>query len=794
MLAPVSQMKFSKNRFGVRTATAVAAWLCAAQAAWALEPFKVQDIRVEGLQRVEAGTVFASMPLRVGDDYSDDKGAAAIRSLFALGLFKDVRLEANGNVLVVVVEERPTIAGVEFVGTKEFDKEALQKAMRDVGLAEGRPFDKALADRAEQELKRQYINRSLYGAEVVTTVTPIERNRVNLTFSVTEGDAAKINDIRIVGNKAFSESTLKKQFDQDTGGWLSWYTKSNRYARSKLNADLETLRSYYLQRGYLDFRIDSTQVAISPDKQKISLVVNIHEGEKFVVSGVELAGDYLGRDDEFKSLVKIRPGQAYNADLVAETTKAFSDHFSNFGFAFARVEAVPEVDRENNRVAFVLRAEPSRRAYVRRIQVAGNDRTRDEVIRREFRQFESSWYDGDKIKLSRDRVDRLGYFTEVDVDTQEIPGSPDQVDLVVNVKEKPTGAVTLGAGFSSAEKVSLSFGIKQENAFGSGNYLGLDVNTSKYNRTLVVSTTDPYFTQDGISRTVDAYYRTSRPYSGDVYVGDDLVKSEDLYKIVSKGASVRFGVPFSEIDTVYFGVGVEQTKIDQGVYMPIQYREYGDKNTTGIPLTLGWGRDSRDSALAPNSGRYQRFNAEWSPAGDMNYVKANYQFQQYLPITKAMTFAVNAELGWGKGLGGKSYPIFKNFYAGGLGSVRGFEQGSLGPRANQYIGVNGAVENYASGSYSYLGGAKKAVMNFELIAPFPGAGNDKTLRWFTFVDVGGIYGENDPIRADELRASAGIGLSWISPLGPLRLAWANPIRKKNGDELQKLQFQIGTSF
>lgn len=787
-------MKFSKNRFGVRTATAVAAWLCAAQAAWALEPFKVQDIRVEGLQRVEAGTVFASMPLRVGDDYSDDKGAAAIRSLFALGLFKDVRLEANGNVLVVVVEERPTIAGVEFVGTKEFDKEALQKAMRDVGLAEGRPFDKALADRAEQELKRQYINRSLYGAEVVTTVTPIERNRVNLTFSVTEGDAAKINDIRIVGNKAFSESTLKKQFDQDTGGWLSWYTKSNRYARSKLNADLETLRSYYLQRGYLDFRIDSTQVAISPDKQKISLVVNIHEGEKFVVSGIELQGNYLGRDDEFKSLVKIRPGQAYNADLVAETTKAFSDHFSNFGFAFARVEAVPEVDRENNRVAFVLRAEPSRRAYVRRIQVTGNDRTRDEVIRREFRQFESSWYDGDKIKLSRDRVDRLGYFTEVDVDTQEIPGSPDQVDLVVNVKEKPTGAVTLGAGFSSAEKVSLSFGIKQENAFGSGNYLGLDVNTSKYNRTLVVSTTDPYFTQDGISRTVDAYYRTSRPYSGDIYVGDDLVKSEDLYKIVSKGASVRFGVPFSEIDTVYFGVGVEQTKIDQGVYMPIQYREYADKNTTGIPLTLGWGRDSRDSALAPNSGRYQRFNAEWSPAGDMNYIKANYQFQQYLPITKAMTFAVNAELGWGKGLGGKSFPIFKNFYAGGLGSVRGFEQGSLGPRANQYVGVNGAIENYASGSYSYLGGAKKAVMNFELIAPFPGAGNDKTLRWFTFVDVGGIYGENDPIRADELRASAGIGLSWISPLGPLRLAWANPIRKKNGDELQKLQFQIGTSF
>ncbi|KAB2894598.1 MAG: outer membrane protein assembly factor BamA, partial [Burkholderiaceae bacterium] len=389
-------MKKHINRLGVRTASALAALVFASQAAWALEPFKVQDIRVEGLQRVEPGTVFASMPLRVGDDYNDERGAAAIRALFALGLFKDVRLEANGNVLVVVVEERPTIANVEFAGTREFDKDTLQKAMRDVGLTEGRPYDKALADRAEQELKRQYINKSLYGAEVVTTVTPIERNRVNLTFTVSEGEPARIKDIRVVGNKAFSESTLKGLFDQDTGGWLSWYTKSDRYSRAKLNADLETLRSYYLQRGYLEFRVDSTQVAISPDKQDISITVNVTEGERFVVSGVKLEGNYLDREDEFKSLVTIQPGEPYNADKVAETTKAFSDHFGNFGFAFARVEAVPEIDRENNRVAFVLRAEPSRRAYVRRISVSGNNRTRDEVIRREFRQFEASWYDGDK--------------------------------------------------------------------------------------------------------------------------------------------------------------------------------------------------------------------------------------------------------------------------------------------------------------------------------------------------------------------------------------------------------------
>ena len=771
-------MKKHFNRLGMRSATALAAMVLAAQAAWALEPFKVQDIRVEGLQRVEAGTVFASMPLRVGDDYNDEKGAAAIRSLFALGLFKDIRLEANGNVLVVVVEERPTIAEVNFAGTKEFDKDTLTKAMRDVGLADGRPFDKALADRAEQELKRQYINRSLYGAEVVTTVTPIERNRVNLTFTVSEGDPAKINEIHIVGNKAFKESTLKDLFDQDTGNWMSWYTKSDRYARNKLNADLEALRSYYLQRGYLEFRVESTQVAISPDKQSIGLTVNVHEGDQYVVSGVKLDGNFLDRDDEFKSLVKIKPGEPYNADQVAETIKAFTDYYSNFGFAFAKVEAVPEIDRANNRVNIVLQAQPSRRAYIRRISVSGNNKTRDEVIRREFRQFEASWYDGQKIKLSRDRVDRLGFFTQVEIETQEVPGSPDQVDLMINVVEKPTGSIQLGAGFSSAEKVSLSFGIKQENVFGSGNYLGLDVNTSKYNRTMVVSTTNPYFTDTGISRTYDLYYRTTRPYYDDA-----------AYKIITKGASVRFGVPFSEVDTIFFGAGVEGNEIRPGSYMPGIYSEYCGGTTasntgcskTGIPLTLGWSRDNRDSALAPNAGRYQRLNLEASFMSDMRYMKANYQVQQYIPLNKKYTIALNGELGWGKGIGGNPYPIFKNFYSGGLGSVRGFEQGSLGRRDT--VNTNLA-----------LGGTRKLTLNGEFMVPFPGAGNDRTLRLFTFVDVGNVWAEGESMELNSLRASTGIGISWISPLGPLRLAYAQPIRKESGDRIQKLQFQIGTSF
>ncbi|MGH8458055.1 MAG: outer membrane protein assembly factor BamA, partial [Nevskiales bacterium] len=510
----------------------------------------------------------------------------------------------------------------------------------------------------------------------------------------------------------------------------------------------------------------------SPDKQSIAITINITEGERFVVSGIKLEGNYLGKEEEFKSLVTIKPGEPYNADSVAETTKAFTDYFGTFGFAFARVDATPEIDRVNNRVAFVLQAEPSRRAYVRRVNVAGNNRTRDEVVRREFRQFESSWYDGDKIRLSRDRVDRLGFFTDVNVDTQEVTGTADQVDLTVNVVEKPTGNLQLGAGYSSADSVSLLLGIKQENVFGSGNYLGIELNTSKSNRQLVLSTIDPYFTADGISRTIDVYDRTSKPLTGQ---GGD-------YSLKTRGASIRFGVPFTENDTVYFGSGYEALTIVPGTNLPVSYQTYANQfgfKSDSIPLTVGWSRDNRDSALVPTTGRYQRVYGDWGVAGDIKFVRANYQIQQYIPLNKQFTIALNGELGWGKGLNGQPYPLFKNYYSGGLGSVRGFEQGSLGPRD---------TSNLSSG------GPKKLTLNAEVIAPFPGAGNDRTLRLYGFVDAGNVFGEKERYRLNDLRASAGIGISWISPVGPLRIAYALPIRKMPGDRIERLQFQIGTSF
>ena len=745
--------------------------LVAAPSVRAAEPFVVDDIRIEGLQRTDPGTVFASLPFRVGDTYSDEKGAAALRALFATGLFKDVRIEIDGKVLIVVVDERAVIAAVTFVGLKEFDNDTLSKALKDSGIGEGLPFDRALIDKAEQEIKRQYLTRSLYGAEVVTTITPLERNRVNVSFTMTEGDAAKIREIRIVGSKVFSESTLLGLLEQTTGGWLTWYTKTDRYSRSKLNADLETIRAYYTNRGYLEFEIDATQVTISPDKQDISITISVREGQRYVVTAVKLEGNFLGKEEEFRRLVRIRPGEPYRSEDVATTTKLFGDMFGVYGYAFAKTQSRPEIDRATGQVAVVLQADPQRRVYVRRVNVAGNNRTRDEVVRREFRQFESAWYDGGKIKLSRDRVDRLGYFKDVEIETDEVPGTADQVDLTIKVTEKPTGNLLIGAGYSSSDKVSLTASVKQENVFGTGNYLGIELNTSKSNRTVVLSTVDPYFTIDGISRAVDVFYRTTKPINS----------QGEAYELVTPGATVRFGVPFSEFDTVFVGLGFESTRIAGNVTNKSyrDYRELYGASSSAIPLTLGWARDERDSAISPTRGRYQRVNLEWSIAGDVRYLRTNLQYQHYFPITNRFTLGLNSELGWGKGLGNKPYPIFKNFYGGGLGSVRVFEQGSLG--------VVDVTNNY-------IGGNRKMNVNAELYVPVPGGGNDKSLRLFGFMDAGNVWGENEKIDAKQIRASAGIGLSWISPVGPLKLSWGTPLRSQPSDRIQKFQFQIGTAF
>jgi len=779
-------MKLYSERFSLpffpRRVIAAAAFAMVYGHAYAAEPFEVKDIRVEGIQRTEAGTVFNYLPLKVGETYTDEKGTAAIKALYATGLFKDIRIEVEGNVLVVAVEERPSIATVTFSGEREFEKDALIKGLKEIGVGETHIFDKSLVERAEQELKRQYLSHGLYGVQITTTVTPIERNRVNIAFAIDEGDAAHIKQIKFVGNKVFSDSELLKQIKLSTPGWFTWYSKSDQYSKQKLSGDIETLKSFYLDRGYLEMQLESTQVAISTDKKDIYITVNISEGEKYTVSDIKLEGEMLGRDQELANLMLLKKGEVYSGQKLTDSTKRISERMGNFGYAFANVNANPEINREKKEVAFTILVDPGKRVYVHRINVSGNTRTRDEVIRREFRQYEASWYDGEKIKRSRDRVDRLGYFKEVTVETPEVVGSSDQVDVNLAVTERPTGNLTLGAGYSQYEKFTINAGIQQDNAFGSGDSIGVQVNTSALNRAIVVSHTDPYVTDDGISRTVDVYLRTTRP---------PLTNNGD-FNVRTLGSKVNFGVPFTEFDRVFFGIGVERTKVQTYKNVPgfndspLLYQEYVDQfgngqeaDTTSFPLTVSWARDSRDSVLTPTRGQYQRANFEIAPVGTLRYYRAVYQNQYYRPIASWITLALNGEFDYGRGLGGKPFPVFKNFYAGGIGSVRGYLTSTLGP-----TDVNGDP----------LGGASRVILNGELHFPFPGASKDAGLQWFTFFDGGNVFADREKVEFKQLRYSAGLGISWISPVGPLKISYAEPLNAQPTDQKERFQFQIGTGF
>ncbi|MDH2236922.1 outer membrane protein assembly factor BamA [Pigmentiphaga sp. GD03639] len=741
--------------------------------AYAFDPFVVRDIRVEGIQRTEAGTVFGYLPVKVGERFTEEQATQAVRALYGTGFFRDVRIEVENDVVVVIVDERPAIAAISFNGMREFESANVLKSLAEVGFAEARIFDRALLDRAVQELKRQYLARGKYSVEIVPTITPLERNRVGITFDIFEGDVARIAGIKIIGAKAIRESELLDLLQLTTPGWLTWYTKADQYSRQKLQGDIETLRSYYMNRGYLEFNVDSPQVTISPDRKDIFITLSITEGDKYSVSDVKLAGDLLGLDDELNKLITVKPGETFSAEKVNASSKAITDYLGKLGYAFSNVNATPQVDREKKTAAITFFVDPNRRVYVRRVNIGGNTRTRDVVIRREMRQLESAWYDAGKIQLSRDRIDRLGYFQNINIETPPVPGTPDQIDVNVNVQEKPTGMINLGAGFSSTDKVVLSAGISQDNIFGSGTTAGLELNTGKTYRTIAISQTNPYFTQDGISRSTSLYYRTLRPLS--INTGD--------YRIKTMGASLTFGVPFTETQRVFFGTALEANDIDIYDSSPQRFIDY--VNTFGarsnaVIFSVGWSNDRRDSALAPTRGTYQRAAGETSLFGDLRYYKASYQHQYYWPITRSMTLALNGQVDYGKGFGGRPYPLLKNVYAGGIGSVRGFDGGSLGPRDSK----NG----------DSLGGAKRVIANAELLLPFPGTQQDRTLRWFLFADAGNVYADEENINLGQLRYSAGIGLSWQSPIGPLKISFGKALNAKPQDRTQSFQFQIGTGF
>jgi outer membrane protein insertion porin family len=745
-----------------------------ATSASAFDPFSIKDIRVEGIQRTEAGTVFSYLPVKVGDTMTDEKAAAAIKALFATGFFKDVRLEIEGQVLVVVLEERPAIASLEFSGLKAFKSEDLKKSLREVGLAESRIFDRAMVERAEQELKRQYLAQGHYAVQVTTTITPLERNRVGVNFSVVEGDIAKIKQINIIGAAAVSEADLLDLMALRTPGWLTWYSKNDQYSKQKLSGDLEKLRSFYLDRGYLEFNIDSTQVSISPDKQDIYITINITEGERYSVSSVKLAGQLLLPEEELTKLVQVKPGEIFSREKMTDTTKAISERLGNEGYAFANVNAAPELDKEKRLVAFTVFIDPGRRVYVRRINVTGNTRTRDEVIRREMRQVESGWYDGEKINKSRTRVDRLGYFDEVTVETPPVAGTTDQVDMDIKVKEKPTGNIMLGAGFSSAEKVTLSGSVQQQNLFGSGKHIGVQVSTSKSNKVLSLSHTDPYFTVDGVSQGFDVYTRKT----------DSSTLAVGSFGSDSIGGGLRWGLPIAEDDYLNFGLSADRTTLKVDANSPLRYQDYVTRfGATGNTIlgTFGWQKDGRDSLLMTTKGVYRRAVLEAAlPGSTATYVRATYQHQQFFPLDRKLTLALNGEIGIAKSYGNKELPFFKNFYAGGIGSVRGFDSSSLGPRD--------PATNEA------LGGDKRVIGNAELLFPVPGMGQDNSLRLSAFVDAGNVWGYDTKFSFGTMRYSAGVALAWNSPMGPLKFSYGIPFNKKADDKVQSLQFQMGSVF
>ena len=744
-------------------------------AAFAIQPFVVRDIRVEGVQRTEAGTVFSYLPIKVGERMDDDKAAQSIKALYATGFYTDVRLEVENDVLVVFVVERPAIAQIEITGAKEFSKDNLKDGLKTAGISEAKIFDRSLLDRAEKEIKRQYTSRGFYSSKVSTTVTPLERNRISLTFTIEEGEPSRIVDINIIGAKKVTESALLKEFEQTTSGWFTFFTKDDQYSKQKLSGDLEKLRSYYLNRGYLDFNVDSTQVSIAPEKDKIFITIVITEGEIYKISDVKFSGELKITEAEMRSLLLFKAGETFSRQKIVDSVKAINDRLGNDGYSFANINPVPERDTVAKTASFTMFVDPGRRVYVRRINVQGNSRTRDAVVRRELRQLEAGWYSIDKINRSKERLERTGFFEEVTVDTPAVPGSNDQVDLNVTVKERNTGSLQFGVGYGSGpDRLTVSASVSQANIFGTGNQLSFRVNSSKISRAYEVSYLDPYWTADGISRGIDFYERELNTAS--LNTGD--------FRSRAAGAGVRFGVPVTEYDAVNFGLGWERTSIGLDSFSPQRYFDYverfGAKSDT-IRGTLGYARDTRDSIYFPKRGYLLEFGIETGlPGGDLKYYRAQAKAQYLRPIWGPITLSLNAELGIANGFGGKPLPFFKNFYAGGVDSIRGFQTGTIGPR------------DFFTGEFT--GGNKRLVGNVEVLFPMPGVKAEKSVRLSVFGDFGYVWGADQKLLLGDLRYSTGIAVSWFSPVGPLKFSLAKPFGVKPNDRIERFQFLLGKVF
>ncbi len=764
------------------------------QTVLAVETFVIDNIVVEGLQRISAGTVFNYLPVKVGDRLDERAISQSIRELYKTGFFKDIRLEKQAGTLIVSVLERPAISDIEFEGNKDLDSEELSKALKQIGFYEGRVYDKAVLLRVVDELKRQYYARGKYAVRIDAKVTPLERNRVGIKIDVSEGRVTLINQINIVGNKAYETDDLLDEFELTTPTLFSFYTKTDQYSKQKLAGDLEKLRSYYLDRGYINFKIESTQVAITPDKKHIYITINVSEGQKYTIKEVKLAGDLIIEPKEIFPVVAIQKGQYFSRKHITQTSEAIVDLLGKAGYAFSNVNPIPQVDNDTKEVTMTFFVDPGSRVYVRRINIIGNTNTSDEVIRREMRQFENSWISTADVDRSRARLQKLGFFKEVSVETPAVPGASDLVDVVYSVEEQSTGSINAGLGFSQSQGLILNFSVAQNNFLGTGDRYAVAANTSDANTIYSFSTTDPYFTDDGISRTYRASWRET-----------DLAE-ENLsnYATDNVNVGIGFGVPINEFDRIGFAFDFENTHIDlpddltSTSYNILKFvADEGDDFNT-LRFSANWSHDSRNKAIFPTRGAYQRFSGDLAlPGSDLQFYHLNYVQQRFFPLSKNMTFMLKGNIGYGDTIGGDSFPPFERYYAGGMNDIRGYKSNTLGPRddvPHDIPSIGGRPAFVLQPTGDPLGGQLKVIGNAEMILPIPFVKDSSAYRLSGFFDMGNVFATASDFEFKELRYTTGLAGAWLSPFGLLRVSIAAPLNEKDQDETETFQFSFGQQF
>jgi outer membrane protein insertion porin family len=737
------------------------------------DSFVIEDIRVEGLQRISPGTVFNFLPVKVGDEMTDSDAKGIIRSLFKSKYFNDIEVKKQDGVLVIVVQERPAISSIEFVGNEDLDSDELLKSLSAIGFAEGQVFQQAQLETVELELERQYFSRGKYGIDIESNVTPLSRNRVAVRISISEGAIATIGEINIVGNNVFDDDELLDELESTTGSWLSGFTNDNQYSRQKLSADLETLRSFYQNRGFADFAVESTQVSITDDKKQVFITINLSEGEQYRIKDVRLAGKLIVAEEELFDLVTIHKNAIFSRKAIAKSSENLTNRLGDDGYAFANVNAVPNIDKEARLVSLTFFVDPGRRAYVRRINIAGNTKTRDEVLRREFRQQESSWISTVNVENSKTRISRLGYFEDVNVETIPVAGTSDQVDLEFGVVERPSGSLSAGIGFSQSDGVLFNANITQKNFLGSGKHINLGFNTSSTNTVYSFGYTNPFATIDGISQGFNAFFRQR-----DVDEANIARFTTDQY-----GGDYSLGIPISDSNRIRLAFGYENLEVELPNNPIPTYQRFIDREGSNYDIftvTLGWSSDTRDNALLPTKGLSQSLSAEIaSPIGNVQYYKLRYKTSWYTPLNEDLTFALSGNFGYGDAYGNTSeFPFFQNFYAGGIRSVRGYRANTLGVREN---------DEPIGGNFLVTGGA-------ELIFSVPFLKKSKSFRLSAFTDFGNVFGVDEDFDTGELRFSTGISAIWLSPFGAVTVSFARPFKDQKEDETESFQFSLGSTF